>query len=569
MKSFSYLFMAGLMTLGFWACSDEANLPTEEGKESQIDKVYMSFNLELPTASRSATDDTGTTNSDATPESEVGTDVENKVSTIQVVLATQSGTAPYYTYQYVTGTDNLTPSVDASNYTVTFQSKDLESVAGAKVAVFVFCNMGPITKEIFNASTPAVINSINSITGDDQFWMSNAKIVTCNLPTFNELKVHNTESNPVELGEVEVERSVARFDFKGKAVESSLPINSYVLEGDAANPTLYVTLEDMALINMSNNFKYLRTVADNNSGEFDDRKIVICGEETFNMVDTKKVFNFVLDSDADDKTDYDYLPGNFLNYWNLGSLTLNDTENNFGDTGIPVTTAMNFGEVWTSLVASGEAKSLNTLSTTGYQAWRYSTENTQPSIAKQIKSLSTGVLFRGKLVDVSGTLGLNGTNNVYVHNNVLYGTWTQVMDKVALIDNTVTDAKLVALKAAATAASTADSDETYEPTLEEASAQGFTVYKPEGGNYYAYYYYVNRHNDNNNPEVMEAMEFAVVRNNVYKLSVSNIFQYGHPGDPLGDPDPLYPSTPDEEKNVYFKVTVQVLPWVVRTNNIEF
>ena len=143
------------------------------------------------------------------------------------------------------------------------------------------------------------------------------------------------------------------------------------------------------------------------------------------------------------------------------------------------------------------------------------------------------------------------------------------LEEVALINNTEIDAKLVALKAAANAASTADSDDTDEPTLEEASAQGFTVYKPEGGNYYAYYYYVNRHNDNDNPEVMEAMEFAVVRNNVYKLSVSNIFQYGHPGDPLGDPDPLYPSTPDEEKNVYFKVTVQVLPWVVRTNNIEF
>ena len=89
------------------------------------------------------------------------------------------------------------------------------------------------------------------------------------------------------------------------------------------------------------------------------------------------------------------------------------------------------------------------------------------------------------------------------------------------------------------------------------------------------YYYWNRHNDNNDNSVMGIMEFCVVRNNVYKLAVTSINNFGHPvpgvdpnPDPV-DPDPVDPDDPDEETNVYFNVSVKVLPWVVRVNNIEF
>ena len=40
--------------------------------------------------------------------------------------------------------------------------------------------------------------------------------------------------------------------------------------------------------------------------------------------------------------------------------------------------------------------------------------------------------------------------------------------------------------------------------------------------YEMYYCYWNRHNDNNDPNLMGPMEFAVVRNNVYKLMVNKI-----------------------------------------------
>ena len=107
-----------------------------------------------------------------------------------------------------------------------------------------------------------------------------------------------------------------------------------------------------------------------------------------------------------------------------------------------------------------------------------------------------------------------------------------------------------------------------------AVAQNITMYEPEndentGWGYYCYYFYWNRHNDNKDNGNMGNMEFATVRNNVYKLAVTKLSRLGHPENPDDDPDPNTPDDPDEEENVYMKVEIQVLPWVVRVNDIEF
>ena len=113
-----------------------------------------------------------------------------------------------------------------------------------------------------------------------------------------------------------------------------------------------------------------------------------------------------------------------------------------------------------------------------------------------------------------------------------------------------------------------------------AAPAGITVYvaydestdnhKHVGGwGYYCYYFYWLRHNDNGLDSKMGPMEFASVRNNVYKLSVQSISQLGHPRLVENDPDPVQPDDPDEEPLAYLKIDVQVLPWVVRLNNIKF
>ena len=106
------------------------------------------------------------------------------------------------------------------------------------------------------------------------------------------------------------------------------------------------------------------------------------------------------------------------------------------------------------------------------------------------------------------------------------------------------------------------------------TAKNFTIYTTEQGSdgkygYYCYYFYWNRHNDNQNNSFMGPMEFATVRNNVYKLSVTKVGRLGHPTRPKNDPDPVEPDDPDESDDLYMTAEIQVLPWVVRVNNIEF
>ncbi len=107
-----------------------------------------------------------------------------------------------------------------------------------------------------------------------------------------------------------------------------------------------------------------------------------------------------------------------------------------------------------------------------------------------------------------------------------------------------------------------------------ATKAKFTIYQSSQDldhkwGYYCYYYYWNHHNDNGNDGVMAPMEMAVVRNNVYKIAVTQLKRLGHPRLSENDPEPPHPNTPDESQQVYLTVDTQVVPWVVRVKNIIF
>lgn len=75
-----------------------------------------------------------------------------------------------------------------------------------------------------------------------------------------------------------------------------------------------------------------------------------------------------------------------------------------------------------------------------------------------------------------------------------------------------------------------------------------------------YYLYWIRHENNNKQNSMGPMEFAIVRNNIYDMTVTGINGLGESG--IDVPDP---KKPDEDKTVKMNVTVKVKNWVVRTN----
>lgn len=74
--------------------------------------------------------------------------------------------------------------------------------------------------------------------------------------------------------------------------------------------------------------------------------------------------------------------------------------------------------------------------------------------------------------------------------------------------------------------------------------------------YRCYYKYWIRHLDNNKPTEMGVMEFGVVRNNLYRMLISGVYD-------LGDGTPtIVPDTPDEGET-YLQVVLNVKPWIIR------
>lgn len=206
-----------------------------------------------------------------------------------------------------------------------------------------------------------------------------------------------------------------------------------------------------------------------------------------------------------------------------------------------------------------------------YYIMGYCTENTIPSIAGQLSGISTAMVFKAK---VSGKL-MNEADMtaLYEYNGMVYNKWDYF--KTAWNNQHEEGDKI-------------DDKQDAEPTGDDLKAlkvkiggevKRIPIFDKNEENPYGYVYYIyrNRHNDNNLPAVMGTMEFAVVRNNIYKLTVSKIAKLGYTNDPTEPPttdpepevDPPTPDLPDEDSKAYMEVTVNILNWTVRENEIVF
>ena len=498
MKKINYLLAAAL----FIAAGCEKS-PVDQGNLNE-GNLYMQFSVKM-LSTRSQTDNTGDSNSNANPDTEVGLDKENKISTVDIALVGENSTVV---------ASNVTPTAaNASTYVAKFDTKAL--VAGTTYKVYIYANCSAPSAVDVDAVSKA---TIAEMTADNKFWMTNAHAaLDVTLPT--DLAPYTQPNTPLSLGAHTVERSMARFDYKQASAFNM-----------GAGITL--TLTDAALINQSKaHYMFRRVTADANTSS----DVTVGGAE----IPT----NWVVDTDWGNKVaanfDAQLEAPSTWDWTSLASLTTDDQYD--GD----------------------------------YKIWCYAKENTIPGTTAQKHNVSTGVVFKGELTagetasDAVKTAMAAG-KRIYVFNNVLYGAWKDV--KAAA--EAGTDPTLQAAYNQAATGVAADA----EPTGAAAAAAGFTGYSAKDGKYYNYYYYWNRHNDNLDPYTMGIMEFAVVRNNVYKLAVDKIKRFGHPTppdptnpdpDPEPDPDPVDPDDPDESVNYYFNVTVKVLPWTVRINNIEF
>lgn len=526
----TFFFMAALL-VAMTSCNKEPKVENES--ISPDDKVYMSFSIKAA-GTRSSTDTEGDTNSDAKPDYEVGKDFENTISKVDIVLANDES--------YVVAEDVKPNGSVGNKFIASFSSLELEADTEYDVYIYANCDAPATTKDLHAVSNAP----IEDMTKDHSFWMTNAyeaKSVT--MP--EHMSIHTSPASPLNLGAHAVERSMARFDIN--------PHKGYEFWID--NSRTLISLTDAAIINHSIDFYQLRRV----SADGTNTNWVVGGIETPE--------NYVVDADYEDK-----LSG-------VNGKTIIRAKK-----GEQFTSFMWCPETWTwvklprgnDLKDNWEEEGTQEDDLNQYYFWQYCKENTIPGVDVQHKGHTTGVVFRGSMYSTDENIqaAMTAKQTIYVFENVLYGSWDDVKAAANATDAPTTLVYAVSQTESKLEALEDDKDnlseEDYVRQIKEAYANnGFTGFSPDAnGTYYTYYYYWNRHNDNGDNAVMGPMEFAVVRNNVYKLRVENLYKYGHPTpveDP--DPDPEDPFDPDESLNYYFNVTVEVLPWTVRVNNIEF
>lgn len=546
-----FLFGAAALALG--ACSSEENENVAPSKANT--EAYVQVTVKLPSAdaTRSATTDGGTT----AEGTEIGQTTENTISKFQIVLVDENGKTAY--------SDNISTGGNVPGSTDTYTTDPIKVQnlqASTEYTAYVLVNDPNRAGSMDEASievTSADLTGEGGIAEANKFLMTGKGATT--VETDEDVTTYTKES-PLNLGTVSVERAVARFDYK--AVKEN---NVYELGATAGELT--VTLKGIALTNVSPTFYVTKRVSDDGT----DDSWTLGGKETS--------INYVVDHNWADKTLAKWQAGTKAPFFNTYAAT----------TGTGVT----YKDLSTLSIDDNVWSSGSTYDGGGYKIWTYCTENTiqaDPTV-NQINGLSTGVIFKA---EITGTMKAFNTtdaafkatadNKVYIFDGNVLGPWTSVVacknaDFSSLSDpeKTEMEALQAALKSAFVAQGLSETEASN--TSAKLGAAGFTRYTADSaGKYYAYYVYWNRHNDNGVSNVMGPMEFAVVRNNVYKLAVTEIMRLGHPKDPTKptpgtdpdpdpDPDEPDPEDPDEDPSIYLKVAVKVVPWTVRVNNITF
>lgn len=564
------LFLLGAMTLGLAACSSEEPA-VKGGAEASEGDFYTTLTLNFGTGTRSETNsDDETGKGSSTDGEEYAILPEYNIDEILVILCQKQndGSYKHVTHALANAVRKTNAPATTPTYVVRFETQDLYDLAGddeftlnsttkgETLYVFTYCNPTEEMKDVYgyepkqtnvgDFDPDAIFDVSNAeLWTPNAFPMSNAALESVQLPSKYELLYdYNKETTPFNLGTVTVQRMATRFDLAEKTetvnVNGTEMKNTYAIQNPVNNVVdAYVTIDAVSFFNEAKEcYGFMHTSATGN-------------EDGWRLCGYDRIGQYVVSP-----------------YWRTTGLR---GQENFNYSLVDENNKLIGPKEWdyttiASVIGVREDNWDN--GKRDYYFWKYSTPNTIPSpISNQIKGNTTGVLYRAYITPNQTNTDLYAAMNngdvIYAFEGILYGNQAMLQKYVAT--HPESEVKRMYDK-------TFNEDGTLKSNDPHFATKtgGFTVYtQDEDGKYYCYYYYYNRHNDNGNNTVMGDMEFAAVRNNVYKLYVESVKVFGHPGDPDDDENPEDPEDPDESPQTYFKVQVEVLPWVVRVNDIQF
>lgn len=173
---------------------------------------------------------------------------------------------------------------------------------------------------------------------------------------------------------------------------------------------------------------------------------------------------------------------------------------------------------------------------TGMNTIMYCNENVMTT-DNQLNTFATAIAFKASITPASG--------NYYVAEGEAVKAGTYVSGDLWYFDGKFYESITTLAK---------DNDFTLSET-DDYGAFGVKKFA-EGVCYYTYYI---KHYDNFEPLELGFMEYAIVRNNDYQVTITNITD-------LGEDTPNVDPVPVEMEESYFQATLLVRPWVVRAQD---
>lgn len=542
-----------LLALG--ACNSNDDLQIDDQGSGKVEtKYYVALNVTLPGSDGTRAESTTNTDGSSSDGTFGGSDNENVLNSAQIyivdannqvkvsfntstpgnlsdgstareVILNGSGTSYKILVQVETG--DLKDIVGQDLYMLVVGNSTAHNLSNtvsandAKFTTFTSLASDPLKDYEDNPSgTPAnkgqvlplvsagklELTSLKNIsaTGSDDEILAAIRALFSSSYTDN---TTNTTYNTYQTGTINLERAVARVDFKDidrTSASISVPYTYQI-----GSTPFYIVLDQLQIINVNkDSYLFRHTLAGDNTNAYANYTQP-SDIETFGIErgTTDGKYNWVVGAD-----------------WTYSGTEAVKTPSFLSPKSSPDATN---GSIFLANLIKRTMKG-----TTGdeYYPWRYITENTIPTTAmmseENLPNYATGVAFTFKLL-----------NNNSAHNQVLTYSETEANYPPGVKNSgTTTDKKI---------------------TVTEPVSGKWMELSPVGtDNHYelTYYGYLVHNAQKVSDDAIGPMYYGVVRNNAYQMKVKSVGNLPDPQDP---------------KSMYLELDINVLPWQKRANEFEF
>ena len=537
MKTFKFLKMTvvALILVGFVSCNDDID---DSGDNNGLGgnasaETYLSISLSIPDGNSLKADVEDSDNH------EDGDTTENEVNKVNLYFFNSSNS--YVTTVALSSLELSTPGGAGSDF-VTATKKKVPLDRGQTYKVFAIVN-GEASVTPTSGTTVSTFLGDAFSTGVFSISVPSTGLVMASRTTTGPgvsspwvdlaIASNNGINNP-DILKLQVERTVAKLELKGKVDGSKF--NEYEVEyGASGGKDATVKLTNYTVVNTTKDWFTFRHTAP----DFAPSTTAPTYQYSNIEISTGTGAIYAMDPNSYLKGD---LPIGSYTDWNAWVSEYNNhVDANFNGSATPV---------FNTAPTASDPYSGSMPTTTAYAKLGYCYENIS-SKDFQINGYSTGIIFKAHVTPEN--------NEVW---GVDPGDNTQL--ELVAINPSTTDfyyygkefyKDIDALNLAYTEANIAVADKDNVEKLKDEYGVDLLV---KGVCYYKYWI---RHLDNADPK-MGVMEFAIVRNNLYKMEVKNINFIGS-GTPTIDPE-----EENEVSAAYLNMQMSIRPWIVRTNNID-